>query len=67
MSRHMTRTLRALPWIALGPVTAPLAWRMFHWLRLGNRTLAGMYAIAIVSVWVVLSVTGGQALADLAR
>lgn len=67
MLRTVTNILRSLPWIALGPITGPLACRMYHLVRAGDGALAGMYALAIVSVWLALLVTSGQAVAHLAN
>ena len=66
-ARPVSVFIKALPWLALGPITGPLAWRMYHCIRAGEHALAGMYAILIVGFWVVLGTTGGQALADLAH
>jgi len=63
----MIQVVNALPWLALGPVTGLLAWRMCRCIRAGDRVLAGMYAILIFGFWIVLGTTGGQALADLAK
>lgn len=56
-----------LPWLALGPVTGPMAWRMYRCIRSGDHVLAGLYAVAIVGYWVVLIGRTGQAVAALAQ
>ena len=61
------KTLSILPWLALGPVTGPLAWRMVHCFRKGETVLAALYCVAIVASWIVLGATSGQALANLAK
>jgi len=59
--------LSLLPWMVLGPLTGPLAWRMYVCARKGERVLAIMYGVAIAGLWLVLGATSGQALAALAR
>ncbi len=39
----------ALPWIALGPFTGPLGLGMARNMRIGNRALACLYGLAIVT------------------
>ena len=56
-----------LPWLVLGPITGPLAWRMYVCARNGDRVLAVMYGVAIAGLWMLLGATSGQALAALAR
>lgn len=65
MSVRALRKISILPWLALGPVTGPLAWRMYICARNGDRLLAAMYGIAILGCWAVLAATSGQALAAL--
>jgi hypothetical protein len=65
--RALSRKLGLLPYMALGPVTGPLAWRMVRCVQQGDRVLAGLYCVAIVALWVVMAETTGQALAALAR
>jgi hypothetical protein len=66
-ARAQLDKLRLLPWLVLGPVTGPLAWRMYVCARNGDRVLAAMYGVAIVALWLALGATSGQALAALAR
>jgi hypothetical protein len=66
-ARAQLDKLRLLPWLVLGPVTGPLAWRMYVCARNGERVLAAMYGFAIVALWLALGATSGQALAALAR
>jgi len=63
-SRSTAREI--LPWMALGPVTGLLAWRMYRCVRAGERVLAALYAFLILSFWVGLLSESGQALARLA-
>ena len=56
-----------LPWLALGPVTGPLAWRMYRCIRAGDKVLATLYGVAIVGFWIGLAHETGQALAALAH
>ena len=65
MSRSKAREV--LPWLALGPVTGLLAWRMFRCIRAGEPMLAGLYAFLILSFWIGLASESGQALARLAQ
>jgi hypothetical protein len=66
-TRAQLDKLRLLPWLVLGPLTGPLAWRMYVCARNGDRVLAAMYGVAIVALWLALGATSGQALAALAR
>jgi len=54
-----------LPWLALGPITGPLAWAMYRSIRTQRHGAAAMWGLAIVCVWVGLGVYSGQALAAL--
>lgn len=56
-----------LPWLVLGPITGPLAWRMYLCARNGDRVLAAMYGVAIGALWIVIGASSGQALAALAH
>jgi len=56
-----------LPWLALGPITGLLAWRMYRCVRAGERVLAALYAFLILSFWIGLLGESGQALARLAQ
>jgi hypothetical protein len=66
-TRAQLDKLRLLPWLVLGPLTGPLAWRMYVCARNGDRVLAAMYGVAIAALWLALGATSGQALAALAR
>ena len=65
--RPLSKKLGLLPYLALGPVTGPLAWRMVRCAQQGDRVLAGLYCVAIVALWIVMGATTGEALAALAR
>jgi len=56
-----------LPWLALGPVTGLLAWRMYSCFRTGEPVLALSYAFLILSFWIGLVSKSGQALAVLTQ
>ena len=56
-----------LPWLALGPVTGVLAWRMYRCFRSGEPVLALSYAFLILSFWIGLVSQSGQALARLVQ
>lgn len=62
-----SRTREILPWLALGPVTGLLAWRMYRCFRAGELILAAQYAFLILSFWIGLVGKSGQALAQLAQ
>ena len=64
--RHSTAR-EILPWMALGPVTGLLAWRMYRCIRAGEPVLAALYAFLILSFWIGLVSESGQALARLAQ
>jgi hypothetical protein len=57
MKQFFQRALRIAPWLALGPFTGLLGWRMERSLEAKNRALALLYALAIVSTSAML-VTG---------
>jgi hypothetical protein len=56
-----------LPWLALGPVTGLLAWRMYRSFRNGDRLLSVFYALVILAFWAGMMIESGQALAALAQ
>ena len=56
-----------LPWLALGPISGLIAWRMYRCVRAGDNALAGLYGILFIAFWIGLSASGGQALAYLAQ
>lgn len=56
-----------LPWLALGPVTGLLAWRLYRCMRAGEFVLAAQYAFLILSFWIGLLGHTGHALARLAQ
>ena len=47
---------RLAPYFLLGPITGPLVAGIVHNYRDGNRILAGLYAIALVEITVLLPV-----------
>lgn len=47
MSQSMPRLARALPWLALGPITGLLAAGVYRNWRAGEFTLASLYLIAM--------------------
>jgi hypothetical protein len=57
MSRILQRALRIAPWLALGPLTGLLGWRMERSLQAKDKALAFLYALAIVTTSAML-VTG---------
>ena len=61
------KTGEVLPWLALGPVTGLLAWRMYRSFRNGDRFLSALYALVILAFWVGMMTETGQALAALAQ
>ena len=70
MTPHETshsKTREILPWLALGPVTGLLAWRMYRSFRNGDRVLCALYALVILAFWVGMMTETGQALAALAQ
>jgi hypothetical protein len=65
--RRISKRFSVLPWLALGPLTGPLAWRMYLCARRGDHVLAGLYGAAIVAIWIVMVASSGQALAALSH
>ena len=63
-SRPKTRkALYWAPFLAMGPISGPLAEGVYRNLRKGNRVLAGLYAFAVVETFFVLPiVVAGAAL-----
>jgi hypothetical protein len=49
MKTFFRKALRIAPWLALGPVTGLLGWRMERSLQARDRLLAILYGLAIVS------------------
>jgi hypothetical protein len=66
-SQSHSKTREILPWLALGPVTGLLAWRMYRCFRNGDRLLSALYALVILAFWVGMMTETGQALAALAQ
>jgi predicted component of type VI protein secretion system len=61
--RASFRRLRSIaPWVALGPFTGLLGWRMERSLRAKNRALAVLYGLAIVTTSALLVSGIGQSL-----
>jgi hypothetical protein len=56
---------RALPWLALGPLTGLLGWRMGRSMEAKNRTLAILYGVSIVTTSAALALWAGHALTAL--
>jgi hypothetical protein len=61
----VSKAIGALSWVAMGPVTGLLMWRMFCCTRNGDKVLAALYALAIISTLIALGSWGGQILARL--
>lgn len=56
-SRPKTRkVLYWAPFLAMGPISGPLAEGVYRNLRKGNRVLAGLYAFAVVETFFVLPI-----------
>lgn len=55
------------PWLAMGPISGPLAEGVYRNLRKGNRILAGLYAFAVVETFVVLPLIVAGATINLAN
>ena len=67
MTPRQSKAREVLPWLALGPVTGLLAWRMYRCFRNGDRVLSALYALVILAFWVGMMTETGQALAALAH
>jgi len=61
-SASLRKILRIAPWVALGPFTGLLGWRMERSLQAKNRLLAVLYGVAIVSTSAMLVSGFGQSL-----
>ena len=48
----MKKLKKLAPWLALGPITGPLAEGMHRNLRRGETVLAWLYALAVVVTWI---------------
>jgi hypothetical protein len=55
------------PWLALGPVSGVLAWRIYRCVRAGDHVLAGLYGVLMGLFWLSLAASGGEAVAALAQ
>jgi len=66
-SSSYSKAREILPWLALGPVTGLLAWRMCRCFRTGEPFLASLYAVLILGFWIDLIGGSGQALAQLVQ
>ncbi len=55
------------PFLAMGPISGPLAEGVYRNLRKGNRILAGLYAFAVVETFVVLPILVAGATINLAN
>jgi hypothetical protein len=67
MTQRHSKASEVLPWLALGPITGLLAWRMYRCVRAGERVLAALYVFLILSFWIGLLGHSGQTLARLAQ
>lgn len=56
----MQRVLKFAAYAALGPITGPLVAGMIRNWRSGDRILAGLYVVALASVYVLLPVAAAQ-------
>ena len=54
MKQLFQKTLRIAPWLALGPFTGLLGWRMERSLQAKDKILAILYGAAIVSTSAML-------------
>ena len=61
-SESLRTFLRVAPWVALGPFTGLLGWRMERSLKAKDRLLAVLYGVAIVSTSAMLVSGFGQSL-----
>ena len=61
------RLIRITPWLALGPITGLLGWRMERSLVARERLLAVLYGLAIVTTSAVLVSGFGDSLAALLK
>jgi hypothetical protein len=67
-SRPKTRkVLYWAPFLAMGPISGPLAEGVVRNLRKGDRILAGIYAFAVVETFVVLPILVAGATLNLAQ
>jgi hypothetical protein len=60
MRIFLRKVIRNAPWLALGPFTGLLGWRLEHNLRARNRVLAVLYGLAIVTTSAMLVSGFGQ-------
>ena len=67
MKKIFRRTLQIVPWLALGPVTGLLGWRMERSLHAKDRILALLYGLAIVTTSAMLVSGFGMSLSALLR
>jgi len=57
-TRHVSGAVKRfrglIPYILLGPISGPLTAGVVRNFRAGQRFLAGLYALAMLEVWIVL-------------
>jgi len=67
MKLYFRKFIRIAPWLALGPFTGLLGWRMERNLIARNRLLAVLYGLAIVTTSAVLVLGFGSSVAALLK
>jgi len=67
MKLYFRKFIRIAPWLALGPFTGLLGWRMERNLIARNRLLAVLYGLAIVTTSAVLVLGFGSSFAALLK
>ena len=65
MKQYLRRVVRLAPWLALGPITGLLGWRMERSLIARDRVLAMLYGLAIVITSAILVSGFGNSFAAL--
>src|SRR6187549_1438236 len=68
--RNRPKTKRVLYWapfLAMGPISGPLAEGVYRNLRKGNKVLAGLYAFAVVETFFVLPIVVAAATLNLTQ
>lgn len=67
MKLFIRRVIRIAPWLALGPITGLLGWRMERSLIARDRILAVLYGLAIVTTSAMLVSGFGHSLTALLK
>jgi hypothetical protein len=67
MKKIFRRTLHIAPWLALGPVTGLLGWRMERSLHAKDRILALLYGLAIITTSAMVVSGFGDSVAALLK